>query len=35
MLRRTEYFAKSLTVIQGHWKWCRSKAWRRFPIRIS
>jgi len=23
-----------LEVTQGHWKWYRSKAWVRFPIRI-
>jgi len=23
-----------LEVIQGHWNWCHSKAWVRFPIRL-
>jgi len=23
-----------LEVIQGHWNWCHSKAWVRFPIPI-
>jgi len=23
-----------LEVTQDHWKWCRSKAWVRFPIRL-
>jgi len=35
MLRVTEYFAKSLKVTQGHWRWYHSKAWVRCPIRIS
>jgi len=24
-----------LEVTQGHWNWCHSKAWLRFPIRLS
>jgi len=24
----------SLKVTQCHWKWCHSKAWVRFPIRL-
>jgi len=23
-----------LEVTQGHWNWCHSKAWVRFPIRL-
>jgi len=23
-----------LEVTQGHWSWCHSKAWVRFPIRL-
>jgi len=23
-----------LEATQGHWKWCHSKAWMRFPIRL-
>jgi len=23
-----------LEVTQGHWNWCHSKAWMRFPIRL-
>jgi len=23
-----------LEVTQGHWNWCHSKAWLRFPIRL-
>jgi len=23
-----------LKVTQGHWNWCYSKAWVRFPIRL-
>jgi len=24
----------ALEVTQGHWNWCHSKAWMRFPIRL-
>jgi len=32
MLRVIEYFAKSVKITQGHWKWYHSKAWVQFPI---
>jgi len=31
-LRVIEYFAKSLKITQGHWKWHSSKDWVRFHI---
>jgi len=34
MPRVIEYFAKSLKVTQGNWKWYHSKDWVQFPIRI-
>jgi len=27
-------FKSGLEVTQGHWKWCHSKAWVWFPIRL-
>jgi len=34
MLNNTVTLKPGLEVTQGHWKWCQSKAWVRFPIRL-
>jgi len=33
-LNNTVTLKSSLEVTQGHWNWCHSKAWVRFPIRF-